>query len=193
MIAIIDYGAGNLKSVKNALDYLKVDSKIISRADDILKSDRLILPGDGSFGYMMENLRKKELIKPIKNFIGQGKPFLGICLGLQALFEESEESPGIKGLSIFKGKVFKFRKGKIPQIGWNKIIAKKKNIFRDGYVYFVNSYYVVPEDEPITATITDYYGNFVSAIQYNNITDVQFHPEKSGKFGVSLLKRWLTC
>src|SRR3989344_9331695 len=146
MIAIIDYGAGNLKSVKNALDYLGVASKITDKPVDIMKADRLILPGDGSFGFMMKNLRKRGLINPIKNFIKSGKPFLGICLGLQALFEESEESPNVEGLSIFKGKVIKFRKGKVPQIGWNKIIPEKKNIFKEYYMYFVNSYYAVPKD-----------------------------------------------
>ena len=197
MIAIIDYGAGNLKSVKNALDYLKADSTITDRADDISKADRLILPGDGSFGYMMENLERKFLIAPIKNFIRSGKPFLGICLGLQGLFEESEESPGVKGLSIFKGKVVKFKKGKVPQIGWNNIICKKnvstRNIFFDSYMYFVNSYYVVPEDSSIVATMTEYNGNFVSSIQSNNVTAMQFHPEKSGNAGIELLKRWLKC
>ena len=191
MIAIIDYGAGNLKSVKNALDYLKVDSIITDRADDILKADRLILPGDGSFGYMMENLKKKSLVKPIKKFISDGKPFLGICLGLQGLFEESEESPNVKGLSIFKGKVVKFRKGKVPQIGWNKITSNKNSLFKNDYMYFVNSYYVVPKNDSIIAAITNYNGNFVSAIQYKNITAMQFHPEKSGKAGIKLLRRWL--
>ena len=193
MIAIVDYGAGNLKSVKNALDYLNVDSIITDDPKNIKKADRLILPGDGSFGYMMENLEKKDLVNPIKNFIKSGKPFLGICLGLQGLFEESEESPKVKGLSIFKGKVLKFRKGKVPQIGWNKIFPKQKNIFKEDFMYFVNSYYVVPKDNSITATITDYNGNFVSAIESNNITAMQFHPEKSGKAGIELLKRWLKC
>ena len=193
MIAIIDYGAGNLKSVKNALDYLNVDNMIADKPKDILKADMLILPGDGSFGYMMENLEKKNLITTIKNFIKSGKPFLGICLGLQGLFEESEESPKVKGLSIFKGKVVKFRKGKVPQIGWNKIFTKQKNIFREDFMYFVNSYYVVPKDNSIIATVTDYNGNFVSAIKSNNVTAMQFHPEKSGKAGIELLKRWLKC
>ena len=193
MIAIIDYGAGNLKSVKNALDYLNVDSIITDKPEDIIKSDRLILPGDGSFGYMMENLEKKGLVNPIKNFIKSGKPFLGICLGLQGLFEESEESPNVKGLSIFKGKVVKFGRGKVPQIGWNKIFPKQKNIFKEDFMYFVNSYYVVPKDNSIIATMTDYNGNFVSAIKANNITAMQFHPEKSGKAGIELLKRWLKC
>ena len=193
MIAIVDYGAGNLKSVKNALDYLDVDSIITDDLKNIKKADRLILPGDGSFGYMIENLEKKDLVNPIKNFIKSGKPFLGICLGLQGLFEESEESPKVKGLSIFKGKVLKFRKGKVPQIGWNKIFPNQKSIFKEDFMYFVNSYYVVPKDNSITATITDYNGNFVSAIESNNITAMQFHPEKSGKAGIELLKRWLKC
>ena len=193
MIAIIDYGAGNLKSVKNTLDYLNVECIITNSAKDIIQADRLILPGDGSFGYMMKNLKKLNLAIPIKNFIEQGKPFLGICLGLQGLFETSEESPGIEGLSIFKGKVVKFRRGKIPQIGWNKVIPNKKSIFKNEYMYFVNSYYVVPDDNSIISAITDYYGKFVSAIQFNNVTAMQFHPEKSGKEGIELIKRWLKC
>ena len=193
MIAIIDYGAGNLKSVKNALDYLGVASIITNKPKDILKADKLILPGDGSFGYMMKNLEKKRLVNPIKNSIKSGKPFLGVCLGLQGLFEESEESPKVKGLSIFKGKIIKFKKGKVPQIGWNKIIPEKKSIFKDDYMYFVNSYYAIPKDNSIIAAITDYNDNFVSAIQSNNITAMQFHPEKSGKAGIELIKRWLSC
>ncbi len=193
MIAIIDYGAGNLKSVKNTLDYLGVASVITDKISDISKANKIILPGDGSFGYMMENLEKKGLVKPLKDFIKSNKKFLGICLGLQGLFEESEESPNVKGLSIFKGKVVKFRKGKVPQIGWNTIISKKKNIFKDDYMYFVNSYYVIPKDESIVAAVTDYKGAFVSAIQSNNITAMQFHPEKSGKAGIKLIKRWLKC
>jgi len=139
MIVIIDYGAGNLKSVKNALDYLGVASIITDNPRDILKADRVILPGDGSFGYMMENLEKKFLIVPIKNFIKSGKPFLGICLGLQGLFEESEESPKVKGLSIFNGKVIKFREGKVPQIGWNKIKTTKSVKFI-GFIFIIIPY-----------------------------------------------------
>ena len=193
MIAIIDYGAGNLKSVKNALDYLKVDCRITDKSGDIKNADRLILPGDGSFGYLMSSLQKKKLISPIKNFIKSGKPFLGICLGLQALFEESEESPGVKGLCILQGKVTRFQKGKIPQIGWNKIAPSKNNIFREGYVYFVNSYYAVPEDKSVIASATDYYEKFASAVEYKNVLAMQFHPERSGKFGIEILRRWLQC
>ena len=193
MNVIIDYKAGNLLNLKNALDYLGVNSVITDNPKDILKADRLILPGDGSFGYMMENLEKKNLVKPIKEYIKSNKQFLGICLGFQALFEESEESPNVKGLCIFKGKVVKFRKGKVPQIGWNKIISKRKDLFKDGYMYFVNSYYVIPKNNSIVATLTYYNDNFVSSIQSNNVTAIQFHPEKSGKDGIELLKRWLKC
>ncbi len=196
MISIIDFGAGNLKSVKNALDCLNSGSRITDRPDEIAKAERLILPGNGFFGFMMKELRKKKLINPIKEFISSRKPFLGICLGMQALFEESEESPGVKGLGIFRGKVVKFKKGKVPQIGWNKIAPMKKsdeNIFSEGYVYFVNSYYAAPEDKSIIATTSDYYGSFTSAVSFRNVTAVQFHPEKSGDFGLKLLRKWLQC
>jgi len=192
MIAIIDYGAGNLVSVKNALDYLGVASKITSNAEDIEKAERIILPGVGSFGFMIESLRKLKLEEPLKKALSSGKPYLGICLGLQALFEESEESPGIAGLGIFKGKVIRFKQGKIPQIGWNNI-KPKKSLFKEGFVYFVNSYYPVPEDKEIIANTTDYFGEFVSAVQKDNITAMQFHPEKSGEFGLDLIRRWLKC
>ncbi|MFH1316625.1 MAG: imidazole glycerol phosphate synthase subunit HisH [Candidatus Woesearchaeota archaeon] len=198
MIAIIDYGAGNLKSVENALRYLGINPKITSDPEEIEKAEKLILPGVGSFGFMMKSLEERGLDKAIKQFIKSGKPFLGICLGLQALFEKSEESPGVKGLGIFKGEVVRFSKGKVPQIGWNKImpvkeISAKNNIFQECYVYFVNSFYVVPEQKEIIALTTDYNKLFVSAILYENVTAVQFHPEKSGEFGLEILRRWSKC
>ena len=194
-LAIIDYGAGNVKSVKNALNYLKVDSTITKKQREILDADKLIFPGVGNFGYIMENLRKKKIDYAIAKFIASGKPYLGICLGLQVLFEESEEAKGVKGLGIFKGKVVKFTNGKVPQIGWNKIIPIQKNSknFLEGYAYFVNSYYAVPENKNIVATKTDYFGEFTSALQHENITAVQFHPEKSGEYGLKLLEQWLKC
>ena len=192
MIAIIDYGAGNLVSVKNALDYLGVASKITSDAEDIERAERIILPGVGSFGFMMGSLRKLKLEEPLKKSLLKGKPYLGICLGLQALFEESEESAGIAGLAILRGKVVRFKQGKIPQVGWNTI-KPEKSLFKEGFVYFVNSYYPVPEDKEIIATTTDYFGDFVSAVQKDNITAMQFHPEKSGEFGLDLIRRWLQC
>lgn len=196
MIAIIDYGAGNLTSVKNALDFLKADARIVSTPEEIAKADKIILPGVGAFGFMMNNLRERKLERPILKAISDEKPFLGICLGMQVLFEESEETPGIKGLCVFKGKSIKFKRGKIPQIGWNKLIPSKKSnnsIFKRDYVYFVNSYYVIPENKNLIAARTDYEESFVSAIQYKNVTAMQFHPEKSGKDGLELLRRWLIC
>lgn len=193
-ITIIDYGSGNLQSVKKAFDYLRVKTKITSNPKEILNADKIVFPGVGNFGEAMKNLRKRKLLFPIKKeLISQKKQYLGICLGLQLLFEESEESPNVKGLSIFQGKVKKFERGKIPQIGWNKVIPKKRGdeIFREGYAYFINSYYVVPENELIIAATTNYFGKFTSAIKYKNITGVQFHPEKSGSFGIEFLQRWL--
>jgi len=195
MISIIDYGAGNLSSVKNALDLLELDSRITCKPD-FAGSNAIILPGDGSFGFMMKSIRKNKLEKPILDFIKSKKPFLGICLGLQALFEESEESPNVKGLCVFKGKVLKFRKGKVPQIGWNKIIPVSQGvegIFVEDYVYFVNSYFILPDDESIVSAWADYGIKFASSIQKGNITAMQFHPEKSGKIGIGMLRRWSKC
>jgi len=192
MIAIINYGAGNLNSVKNALDYLGEECIITDNPEDIESADRIIFPGVGSFGTVIKGLREKNLEQPLKNAINNGKPFFGICIGLQTLFEESEESPGVKGLCIFKGKVKKFTDGKVPQIGWNRIIPID-NMFQNGYAYFVNSYYIVPDDKSIIASNTDYYNEFTSAVKKDNITATQFHPEKSGEYGLELLKRWLSC
>jgi len=193
MIAIIDYGAGNLVSVKNALDYLGVKSKITSNPKEIEAADKIIFPGVGSFGFVMNNLRKKGLDKQIEKLIKKGVPFLGICLGMQILFETSEESPFVRGLGIFKGTCQKFTKGKVPQVGWNNIFPAKKGIFEEGYMYFVNSYYPVPEDKKIVAATTNYIICFASSIQYKNVTAVQFHPEKSGSSGIEFLRRWLKC
>ncbi|MDP7180437.1 MAG: imidazole glycerol phosphate synthase subunit HisH [Candidatus Woesearchaeota archaeon] len=196
MIAIIDYGAGNLKSVKNALDFLKVDSKITNKPEDIESAEKIIFPGVGSFGDMMTSLEKNSLNKAIKESLTQ-KPYLGICLGLQALFEKSEENKGISGLNIFKGEVKKFTKLKIPQIGWNSIKIQKdsskllKGIKDNSYFYFVHSYYVQPEDNSIILTKTDYGIDFTSGIEHDNIFAVQFHPERSGELGLKVLKNFV--
>ncbi|MCK5040441.1 MAG: imidazole glycerol phosphate synthase subunit HisH [Candidatus Aenigmarchaeota archaeon] len=194
MIYIINYGAGNIGSITNALEYLGYEYTITENPDMIKEADKLILPGVGAFGEIMDNLKKQKLIEPIKKFIDSGKPFFGICLGLQVLFERSEESPGVKGLGLFEGEVVKFRQGKVPQIGWNKIRPANQNeFFREGFVYFVNSFYIVPKNTDIIATKTDYYLEFTSAVQCKNITATQFHPEKSGEFGLDILRRWLEC
>jgi imidazole glycerol-phosphate synthase subunit HisH len=198
-ISILDYGAGNITSVKNALDKLNIKSTVIKSPTEISKSDALIVPGVGSFGFAMKKLKETKNIQAIRNFIKKGKPYFGICLGMQILFENSEESPKTKGLGIIKGKVIRFSKGKIPQIGWNEIIPTnrkkyndmKKPIIYKGYSYFVNSYYVIPDNKKIISGKTKYYTNFTSAIQLKNITAVQFHPEKSGEYGLELIRRWL--
>ena len=187
MIAIIDYGAGNANSVKNALDYLGKDSVITSDPEKILKADKVIFPRVGAFGDAMRELKKRKLDSAIKEFIESKKPFLGICIGLQVLFRESEESPNVKGLGILKGKVAKFAKGKIPQIGWNKISSKS---IGDGYAYFVNSYYAIPEDKKIIESTSDYYVKFTAAVKKDNIFATQFHLEKSGKFGLEIFRKW---
>lgn len=204
-IAIIDYQLSNLFSVKHAFDYLGVESKITTDKDYILKSDGAIIPGVGAFGDAMANLEKSDLIPVIKNFIRSGRPFMGVCLGLQLLFTESEEFGKFKGLDIVKGRVVKFKGGKkvkVPQIGWNKITKPKgsslwensplKNIKNGEFMYFVHSYYVICEDKNIILSETNYEGiNYCSGIITKNIFATQFHPEKSGQEGIKIYKDWL--
>jgi imidazole glycerol phosphate synthase glutamine amidotransferase subunit len=192
MIAIIDYEAGNLRNVKNILDYLGAESVITSDPKTVMGADRIILPGVGAFGFIMKKLHEKELDAVIKQSIKEGKPFLGICLGFQALFEQSQESPGAKGLGIFKGKVKKFSQGKVPHVGWNNANPVKKfSDIRSGFAYFVHSFYPEPEDKSIILFESDYYGNFCSGVIKGNVVGVQFHPERSGKWGLDFYKKWL--
>lgn len=196
MIVIIDYGVGNLASVKNALDKLGVESKISSDLDVIKNADAIILPGVGAAGQGMKNLKAKGLDKVLTSEINKGKPFLGICLGMQLLFEKSEEGK-VKCLGILKGSVKKFKKiRKIPQIGWNEVDIKQKlNIFRgvrnESYFYFVNSFYCLPKDKEVIAGITDYGETFASIVAKDNVIGVQFHPEKSGPVGFKLLENFV--
>ena len=205
MIAVIDYGMGNLRSVQKALEH--VGAKVIVTHDPnlIISADSVVLPGVGAFKDCMANLTELNLVDPIRKFIDGGKPFLGICLGLQVLFEESEEYGPVAGLGVLPGKVVKFTsassetKGgppiKIPHMGWNNIEVKKRAPLFDKldaelYFYFVHSYYVVPEDQSMVATVTHYGVEFVSGIQHKNIYAFQFHPEKSQTMGLSLLERF---
>lgn len=198
MIAIIDYGAGNLQSVKKAFDFIGAESVITNDPKVILSADKILLPGVGSFGDAMDSMQKNGLVETVKECALSGKPFLGICLGLQLLFEESEESPGVKGLGIFKGKIKKFSSDmglKIPHIGWNSLEIKQKDtLFKDipknAYVYFVHSYYLHAEDEEDIATVTNYGIDFHSAVGKNNIFATQFHPEKSGDVGLQILRNF---
>lgn len=191
MIGIIDYGIGNLGSVANALKKLDADYLISSDPLRLINTDLLILPGVGSASEGMANLKKRKLKKVLIDQIKRGKPFLGICLGMQLLFDESEEGR-VACLGILKGKVKKFKKErKIPQIGWNQVLLKNKNqlnISDKSYFYFVNSYYCLPFDKSIIAGESVYGEKFPSIIVKDNIVATQFHPEKSGRMGFLLLK-----
>ncbi len=192
MITIIDYEAGNLKSICNMLDFLKEEYQISCDAKEIETAEKIIFPGQGHFAQAMKNLERKNLINPIKQAINNNAKFLGICLGLQVLFERSEEAPDVAGLGIIKGEVKKFTQGKIPQIGWNQIKTTKNNSYLDeNYFYFVNSYYVVPEDETVVSSICNYNMDFCASIEYKNLTALQFHPEKSSDAGIKFFKNWV--
>ena len=199
MIAIVDYGAGNLHSVKNALDFIGANSVVTSSADVIADADKVILPGVGAFGDAMARLNESSLTEPVKRAIADGKPFLGICLGLHMLFEESEESAGVKGLGVFKGKIIKIPDTglKIPHMGWNSIdIVKDSRILKgigdEPYVYFVHSYYIKPEDEGIVSAYTEYGARLAIAVEKDNVFAAQFHPEKSGDTGMTILKNFVS-
>ncbi len=197
MITIIDYGAGNLHSVKNALDFLGEKSEITSDAKKILNADKVILPGVGAFGDAAAALRQSGLFDVIKEYAAAGAPMLGICLGLQLMFEESEESPGVKGLGIFKGKIVKIPDCglKIPHMGWNSITPVKNSRILCGlgenpYMYFVHSYYLKAEDEAVVSAYTEYGTRLGIAVERDNVFATQFHPEKSGETGMKLLKNF---
>ncbi|HLC65752.1 MAG TPA: imidazole glycerol phosphate synthase subunit HisH [Candidatus Nanoarchaeia archaeon] len=196
MIAVVDYGAGNIKSVQNALEHLGAEYRVTQNPKAIRKASKIILPGVGNFGAAMKVLNSKGLSGELIRAIKGGKPYLGICLGLQLLFEESEETKGIKGLGIFKGKVIRFRgKMKIPHMGWNSIKKRKDSGLLEGidngsYFYFVHSFYPEPKDKKIILTTTNYGKEFVSGIEHKNISAFQFHPEKSGEIGIKILKRF---
>ena len=196
MIAIIDYGAGNIQSVYKALKYVGCDCIVTNDKNEIMKADGAILPGVGSFGNSMDNMNENGITETVREFIKTKKPFLGICLGLQLLFPESEESPGVKGIDIFKGTVTKIPDGeglKIPHMGWNSIkLLKKDGIFKgikdNSYVYFVHSYYLNAENKDIVAAQTEYGVTIDAAVSYKNVTATQFHPEKSGEVGLQMLR-----
>lgn len=195
-ITVIDYGMGNLRSVSKALEKAGARVKVTSNKKAIGNADGLVLPGVGAFSQAMRNLKKLDLIPEICGFIDTGKPFLGICLGLQLLFSESEEGGIIRGLDILKGKVRRFEGSlKVPHMGWNQIKPKTSvpllsDIFLPCFVYFAHSYYVEPEDSEIIATVTEYGMEFASLVKRNNVFGTQFHPEKSGQNGLKILKNF---
>ena len=198
MIAILDYGAGNIESVRKALRHIGCDCTVTRDRDVILKADSAVLPGVGSFGDTADSLDRFGLREAAVDFIRSGKPFLGICLGLQLLFPSSEESPGAQGLGIFEGSISKIPAAeglKIPHMGWNSLnITKRGRLFDkiegNPYVYFVHSYYLNAADKGIVAAQTEYGVTIDAAVEQDNIFATQFHPEKSGAVGLQILKNF---
>jgi len=197
MIAIIDYGAGNLKSVKKAFDYLNVKSNVISNRDELANAEKVVLPGVGAFGAAVDKLQESNFYDSIQDWLKANRPFLGICLGMQLLFEASSESPNVKGLSVFNGENLRFNSGKVPQIGWNQVQTKKPSRLFDGisdgsFFYFLHGYYIAPANRGLVTATTEYGISYPSVIEHGNIYAVQFHPEKSGDIGLKLLNNWVS-
>jgi glutamine amidotransferase len=199
VIVVVDYGMGNLRSVSKAFETVGAKVKVSSNPKDIKNADAIVVPGVGAFGDAVKNLKSLNLYEEVINHIQKGKPYFGICLGLQILFEKGYEFGEHKGLSIIKGKVVRFeeKKGyKIPHMGWNQTKIKQKEGLFSGikdeeFFYFVHSFYVVPEDKSLIASTTDYIAEFCSSIQFENIWAVQFHPEKSQKAGLRLIENFV--
>ncbi len=199
MIAIIDYDAGNIKSVEKAMHHLGQEVEITRDQERILAADKVILPGVGAFGDAMEKIRQYDLEDVIRQVVDRGTPFLGICLGLQLLFEESEESPGAKGLGILKGRIRRIPGGeglKIPHMGWNTLeLSGNGRLFRgvpeEPFVYFVHSYYLEAEEEEIVKAVTWYGTKIHASVEKGNVFACQFHPEKSSSTGLLMLKNFV--
>lgn len=197
MITLLDYGAGNVRSVINAIESLGEAVKIVTSGQDIESAEKLVFPGVGAFGNMMQILSEKKLTAPLTDYLKSNRPFLGICLGLQALFEGSEEAPGVRGLGILAGTVKRFAVNlAVPHIGWNGLAIRQASRIFNGLsgkekFYFVHSFHVAPEDDAVILTTTDYGIRFVSAVQKHHIIATQFHPEKSGAPGLQILKNFL--
>lgn len=200
MISIVDYGMGNLRSVQKAFEKLGVAAKIVTRPDEIDAAQKLVLPGVGAFRDAIHELQSQKLVEPIKAHIQSDKPFLGICLGLQMLFDVSYEDGEWPGLGIIPGRVVRFPEHpelKVPHMGWNQleVVGTPRllaDIPRDSYFYFVHSYFVFPQDESVIASRTDYGQKFVSMIARKNLFATQFHPEKSQTVGLKLLNNFAT-
>jgi glutamine amidotransferase len=205
MIAIVDYGMGNLRSVHKAVEQVGVEARVTSASRELMDAAKIILPGVGAFRDCMRNLVELDLLEPLIRSIGKGKPFLGICLGLQLLFEESDEFGLHKGMGVLPGKVTRFPEAirdpeigeplPIPHMGWNSVEIKKETplfagIESGSYFYFVHSYYAIPEDPKDIAAVTSYGVEFACAVQRGNIYAVQFHPEKSQEKGLRLLRNF---
>lgn len=198
MIAIIDYDAGNIRSVEKAMAKLGQEVWITRDRERIMNADKVILPGVGSFGDAMAHLREYNLVEVIKDVVAEKKPFLGICLGLQLLYESSEETPGVEGLGILKGKILRIPEQKdlkIPHMGWNSLHLQNdgrlfRGIEQNPYVYFVHSYYLKAGEEKTVKATTEYSVNIHASVEKDNVFACQFHPEKSGDLGLQILKNF---
>ncbi len=193
---IVDYGMGNLRNVQKAFEHIGVPARISANANDLLSADGVVLPGVGAFGDAMTNLRAAGLVEPLLEVVRQGTPLLGICLGLQLLFEESSEMGTHRGLGVLPGRVVRFDEGlKVPHIGWNQLRVVRSDgllagIADGSYAYFVHSYYVVPSDQSCVLATTDYGVEFASVVRRGNVFGVQPHPEKSQEVGLRLLRNF---
>jgi len=199
LIGVIDYGAGNLGSVMNALKRLGVCARFAAGPEELSPSsspfEKIIFPGDGHFAAAMASINKSGYAQAIKEWIKADKPFLGICIGLQLLFETSEEAANVRGLAVINGTVRRFPGRKVPQIGWNQTAARNgSKIFRsltdNSFFYYIHSYYAEPADGAVCAAQTEYYVRYCCAVERGALAAVQFHPEKSGAAGLALLKNW---
>jgi glutamine amidotransferase len=201
MIVIVDYGVGNLRSVQRAFEHVGAGVTVTAHRETIESASAVVLPGVGAFGQAMSNLERAGLVDVIRQVIDRGRPFLGICLGLQLLFEESEEMGQHAGLGVFGGQVKRFEVGgrrhgyKVPQIGWNQIHIQQPSPLLEGvadgsYAYFVHSYYVAPADPEIVLTTTDYEMDYASIVGRDNVFGIQFHPEKSQAVGLRILRNF---
>lgn len=199
MIAIVDYDAGNIKSVEKALQFLGQESVVTRDKETLLQAEKVIVPGVGAFGDAMGKMHQYGLVEVLREIAAKGTPLLGICLGLQLFFESSEETPGVEGLGLLPGKIVRIpdKEGfKIPHMGWNSIQINPasrllKGIEEGAYVYFVHSYYLQAENEADVAATTDYVVNIHAAAEHENIFATQFHPEKSGEIGLQILKNFI--
>ena len=197
MICIVDYGAGNLRSVEKAVEHQGGTALVSSNADDVLRADKVIFPGVGAFGKAVEQIDRLGLRDALIEAIQSGKPFLGICLGLQLLFARSEESPEAKGLGVLSGQVKRFPQGlKVPHLGWNILVQTRPSPLWRGipdrsFYYFAHSFYIQPEDEEVVIGTSDYGAEFPVAVQRGNLFGLQFHPEKSQKWGLAVLKNFI--
>ncbi len=191
MVDVLQCGASNIRSVLNALQFLKIDARMLTAPEELSDSTCLIFPGVGHFGYVTRTLQEKGFWDELKTKLNDGLPFLGICLGMQLLFESSEEAPGVAGLGVIPGAVEKLRHPRIPQIGWNRVQPTGISpLLQEGDAYFVNSFAPRSTTEDVTTARSEYGEPFVSAVCKKNITGVQFHPEKSGSYGLHLLQEW---